>query len=125
MPQPGEKGPLPVGSQFLDKYEIVEQLGQGGQAWVYRGKHVYTGRGVAIKVIHAPFGISREMLARGQTEARALGKLDHPNIVIMHDAGVTQGGLFYLIMELLRGQSLRAAFAAHGGLETGAAGTER
>ena len=58
--------------------------------------------------------MTREMLERGKSEARALGKLDHPNIVVMHDAGVTDDGLFYIVMELLRGRSLRAALAAHG-----------
>src|SRR6185369_10691722 len=51
---------------------------------------------------------------RGKSEARALGKLDHSNVVVMHDAGVTDDGLFYIVMELLRGRSLRSALAAHG-----------
>jgi len=107
-------GPLRIGARFLDKYEIRRQIGRGGQAWVYHGQHIFTGREVAIKVVHSPRGTTHEMLERGKAEARALGRLDHPNIVVMHDAGVTDEGSFYIVMELLRGCSLRSALAAHG-----------
>jgi serine/threonine protein kinase len=109
-----QSGPLRVGARFLDKYKIREQIGRGGQAWVYHGEHIFTGREVAIKVVHSPRGMTQEMFERGKSEARALGKLDHSNIVVMHDAGVTEDGLFYIVMELLRGRSLRAALSAHG-----------
>jgi eukaryotic-like serine/threonine-protein kinase len=109
-----QSGPLRVGSRFLDKYQIREQIGRGGQAWVYHGEHIFTGREVAIKIVHSPRGMTQEMFERGKSEARALGKLDHPNIVVMHDAGVTEDGLFYIVMELLRGRSLRSALSAHG-----------
>jgi len=109
-----QSGPLGIGARFLDKYQIREQIGRGGQAWVYHGEHIFTGREVAIKIVHSPRGMTHEMLERGKAEARALGKLDHPNIVVMHDAGVTDDGLFYIVMELLRGRSLRSALSAHG-----------
>jgi len=109
-----QPGPLRIGARFLDKYEIREQIGRGGQAWVYRGQHIFTGRQVAIKVVHSARGMTHEMLERGKAEARALGKLDHRNIVVMHDAGVTDEGSFYIVMELLRGRSVRSALAAHG-----------
>jgi serine/threonine protein kinase len=111
-----EEGPLQIGTRFLDKYEIRGRLGHGGQAWIYLGQHIFTAREVAIKIIYSPQGVTREMLVRGKSEARALGKLDHPNIVVMHDAGVTDEGLFYIVMELLRGHSLRATLAARGRL---------
>ena len=111
-----DTGPLQVGARFLDKYEICEQIGHGGQAWVYRGRHIFSAREVAIKAVHSAQGMTPELLARGKAEARALGQLDHPNIVVMHDAGVTDEGLFYIVMELLRGRSLRAALTAHGRL---------
>jgi len=113
-PAPPPSGPLQLGARFLDKYKIVEQIGRGGQAWVYHGEHIFTAREVAIKIVHSPHGMTHETLERGRSEARALGKLDHPNIVVMHDAGITDEGLFYIVMELLRGRSLRSALAAHG-----------
>jgi|GEM_PF-2762115 len=112
-----EEGPLRIGSRFQGKYEIVGHLGSGGQAWVYRGLHLVTRREVAIKVIHSPYGVTREMRERGEKEARALGLLNHPNVVAMHDAGITDDGIFFIVMELLRGRSLRAALLAHPRLE--------
>lgn len=109
-----QSGPLLVGARFLEKYRIRKQIGRGGQAWVYLGEHIFTGREVAIKIAHSARGMTQEMLERGRAEARALGKLDHPNIVVMHDAGVTDDGSFYIVMELLRGRSLRSALWAHG-----------
>jgi len=105
---------LAVGTRFLEKYQIRGQIGHGGQARVYHGEHIFTGREVAIKVVSSPRGMTREMFERGKAEARALGKLDHPNVVVMHDAGVTDDGMFYIVMELLRGRSLRSALTAHG-----------
>jgi serine/threonine protein kinase len=112
-----EEGPLRIGSRFQGKYEIVGHLGSGGQAWVYRGLHLVTRREVAIKVIHSPYGVTREMRERGEKEARALGLLNHPNVVAMHDAGITDDGIFFIVMELLRGRSLRATLLAHPRLE--------
>jgi eukaryotic-like serine/threonine-protein kinase len=109
-----QAGPLRIGARFLEKYQIRGQIGRGGQAWVYHGQHIFTAREVAIKIVHSARGMTHEMLERGKAEARALGRLDHPNIVVMHDAGVTDDGSFYIVMELLRGRSLRSALAAHG-----------
>ena len=117
MPLHIDGGPLMIGSTFADKYEIKGLLGQGGQAWVYRGQHTFTGREVAIKIIHSPGGVTREMLDRAKGEAQALAKLNHKNVVIMHDAGVTAEGQLYILMELLEGCSLGAVLKAHGRLE--------
>ena len=59
-----QSGPLSVGARFLDKYQIREQIGRGGQAWVYHGEHIFTGREVAIKIVHSPRGMTQEMFER-------------------------------------------------------------
>jgi serine/threonine-protein kinase len=112
-----EGGPLKIGSRLIDKYEIKALLGKGGQAWVYRGQHVFTRREVAIKIIHSAYGVTNEMLVRATAEAQALGRLSHENVVIMHDAGVTEEGQLYIVMELLVGSSLRTVLAERGRLE--------
>ena len=117
MALPTDGGPLRIGSPFADKYEIKGLIGHGGQAWVYRGQHTFTGREVAIKIIHAPYGVTHEMLERAKAEAQALAKLDHPNVVTLHDAGVTAEGHLYILMELLEGCSLGAVLKAHGRLQ--------
>jgi len=109
-------GPLKIGAPFADKYEIKGLIGHGGQAWVYRGQHTFTGREVAIKIIHAPYGVTHEMLERAKAEAQALAKLNHNNVVTMHDAGVTAEGQLYILMELLVGCSLGAVLTEFGRL---------
>jgi len=109
-------GPLKIGAPFAEKYEIKGLIGHGGQAWVYRGQHTFTGREVAIKIIHAPYGVTHEMLERAKAEAQALAKLNHNNVVTMHDAGVTAEGQLYILMELLVGCSMGAVLNEFGRL---------
>ena len=116
MTLPSDSGPLKIGSPFADKYEIKGLLGHGGQAWVYRGQHTFTGREVAIKLIHSPYGVTHEMLERAKAEAQALAKLSHNNVVIMHDAGVTAEGQLYILMELLEGCPLSVVLTEYGRL---------
>ncbi len=88
----------------LGPYEILEQIGAGGMGEVYRAKDPRLGREVAIKVLPAFFDPDR--LRRFEREAQAAGGLNHPNITAVHDIG-TQDGAPYVVMELLRGQTLR------------------
>jgi serine/threonine protein kinase len=110
-----EHGPLGRGSKLL-KYEIEAELGRGGHAWVYRALDPFLGRRVAIKVLHRAGGVSDELLRRGQLEAQLLVRLRHPNIVEVIDAGVSDQGQLYIVMELLRGRPLRAVLRHHGRL---------
>ncbi len=106
-------GPLRPGQKFLGKYEIREQIGKGGFSRVYHAHYPWGRRDVAIKVLYRDSGLTDELLYRGQTEARVLmNELRHPNIVEVTDAGVDDG-LLYIIMELLRGRTLRHALNAH------------
>jgi serine/threonine-protein kinase len=111
-----QDGPLALGELFLGKYEIVALIGRGGHACVYHAVNSFMGRHVAIKVLHRPGGIDREALRRGQAEAQILSRLRHPNIVEVSDAGMTEQGLLYIVMELLSGHSLREVLNQHGAL---------
>src|SRR5579859_1885536 len=95
----------------VDRYEILGELGRGGMGIVYRAKDPVIGRTVAVKTIRLSeegSGLSHEQLVeRFQTEARAAGLLTHPNIVVIYDAGETDG-LYYITMELLNGKSLQS-----------------
>jgi serine/threonine protein kinase len=92
------------------RYEILGELGRGGMGVVYRAKDPLIGRVVAVKTIRLSeegSGLSHEQLVeRFQTEARAAGLLTHPNIVVIYDAGETDG-LYYITMELVNGKSLQ------------------
>ena len=88
-------------------YRIVEKLGQGGMATVFKAYHPSLDRYVAIKVLHPAFQEDVNFLARFQREARIVAKLDHPNIVPIYDFAEHRGDP-YLVMRFIEGQTLKA-----------------
>ncbi|HTQ04569.1 MAG TPA: serine/threonine-protein kinase [Polyangiaceae bacterium] len=106
MAEDAQQGPLGLGEKFL-KYSIREIVGKGGHAWVYAGRDEFFDRDVAIKLLHRPGGVTPDMLRRGRAEAQLLSRLRHPNVVEVVDAGITDAGQLYIVMELLRGRTLR------------------
>jgi serine/threonine-protein kinase len=91
----------------LAKYDLVEELGHGGMATVYRARDRRLGRDVAVKVIHPHLRDSREVVARFIAEAKAVAKLRHPNIVEVYDVSEPDDDDQYLVVELVRGTTLR------------------
>jgi Tol biopolymer transport system component len=99
----------------LGAYEIVGPIGSGGMGEVYRAHDSRLGRDVAIKVLPSSLTNDPASLARFEREAKAIGALNHPNIVNVYDAG-THEGVTFVVMELLEGETLRARLqgaAAH------------
>ena len=95
----------------LGPYEILAPLGAGGMGEVYRAKDTRLGREVAIKVLPSHLAENPDALARFEREAKAVAALSHPNILALHDAG-REGPVAYAVMELLEGETLRAALAS-------------
>ena len=93
------------GERSVPGYEIVEQIGRGGTGVVYRAKQLSLNRIVALKMLVAGADASDEELARFQTEAEAVARLKHPNIVQIHEVGGDQG-LSFLSLEYVEGGSL-------------------
>ncbi|MCA9932680.1 MAG: serine/threonine protein kinase [Ardenticatenaceae bacterium] len=91
--------------QTLGKYRVLEPLGSGGMARVYRGYHPQLDRFVAIKVLRSDLVEDDTFLARFQREAQAIANLRHPNIIQVHDFDV-QDDTYYMVMELLEGDTL-------------------
>jgi serine/threonine protein kinase len=88
----------------LGPYEILGPLGAGGMGEVYRARDPRLGREVAVKVLpHAVAG-DPERQQRFEAEARAAGAINHPNIVTLHDVGLSSGAP-YLVTEILEGES--------------------
>ena len=100
----------------LGHYRTVEQIGAGGMGVVYRAHDERLDRDVAVKVLLEEVAADPDRLARFEREARAVAKLDHPNILAIHDFG-SEGGIAYAVMELLDGESLREVIKG-GGLTT-------
>ena len=90
----------------LGPYEILSPLGAGGMGVVYRAKDSRLDREVAIKVLPTDFAKDADRLRRFEQEARAVARLNHPNILIVHDIGTHEGSP-YIVSELLEGETLR------------------
>jgi serine/threonine-protein kinase len=118
MAEVADQGPLGLGEKFL-KYSIREIVGRGGHAWVYAGRDEFFDRDVAIKILHRPGGVTPDMLRRGRAEAQLLDRLKHKNVVEVIDAGITNEAQLYIVMELLRGKTLREHLNARDRLTIG------
>jgi eukaryotic-like serine/threonine-protein kinase len=94
----------------LGPYEITTLIGAGAMGEVYRARDARLARDVAIKVLPPSFAADAERLQRFETEARAAGALNHPNIVAVYDTGVADG-VPYVVEELLDGETLRQVLA--------------
>ncbi len=106
-----EENPLPHHA----KYEVLEQLGEGGMGAVYRARHGTLGTDVVVKMLHAELAHRPTLIDRMRLEAQALARLDHPNLVRVTDFDHTPDGRPYLVMEYLKGHSLRQLLALRGG----------
>src|ERR1051325_878561 len=103
-------------SDKVGRYEIVSFIGAGGMGQVYRARDAQLARDVAIKFLPpVPGSNAQQVVARFQQEARALGLLNHPNLVTVYDFG-THGESFYLVLQLLEGETLRERLRNGGAL---------
>src|SRR5512141_957360 len=91
----------------IGPYRIIEQLGQGGMATVYKAYHASLDRYVAIKVLHPAFNEDNTFEMRFQREARVVARLEHPNIVPVYDYA-EHDKRPYLVMKFIEGDTLKA-----------------
>ena len=98
-----------------NRYKVIEKIGVGGMADVYRGYDELLGRTVAIKILHANFASDEGFVGRFKREAQNAGRLSHPNIVNMYDVGYDQG-YHYIVMEYVEGQTLKEYIQERGKL---------
>ena len=100
------------------KYEVLSEIGRGGMAIVYKATQKNLGRIVALKVLPEQFTHDSEFVARFHREAHEAAKLDHPNIVAIHDEGV-EGGVHFIAMQFLEGKDLHSAIKKRGAFPYG------
>ena len=89
-----------------NRYEIIEKVGNGGMATVYKATDLVLKRYVAVKVLRDEFTTDEEFIKRFETEAQSAARLVHPNIVSIFDVGV-DNGIYYIVMELIQGKTLK------------------
>ena len=95
-----------IGKMLANRYEILEKIGNGGMAVVYKAKCHVLNRFVAVKVLKDEFITDNEFIKRFRTEAQAAASLTHPNIVSIYDVG-NEGDIYYIVMELIQGKTLK------------------
>ncbi len=95
-----------TGKMIANRYEIIEEVGKGGMAVVYKAKCLVLNRYVAIKVLRPEFREDTDFIARFKAEAQSAGSLSHPNIVSIYDVG-QEGDLDYIVMEYVEGVTLK------------------
>jgi serine/threonine-protein kinase len=101
---------------FIGPYVITDKLGSGGMGKVYRAREPTTGRALALKVVRPALVVNPTVRGRYAREVQAAGKLDHPNIVRVFDAGEADGK-FYLAMEFVDGIDLARLMHDYGALQ--------
>ena len=89
-----------------NRYEMIEKIGNGGMATVYKAKDLTLKRNVAIKVLKDEFTTDNEFIRRFNIEAQSAASLTHPNIVSIYDVG-SEGNIYYIVMELIQGKTLK------------------
>jgi serine/threonine-protein kinase len=104
-----------VRQELHEEYEIVDELGRGGMAIVFKAKEKQLDREVAIKVLPFSLAFDKEFVERFQREARTSAKLEHPNIIPIYRVGKS-GRVIYFVMKFLRGKPLSNILAARGTL---------
>ncbi len=104
-----------VRQELNEEYEILEELGRGGMAIVFKAKEKQLDREVAIKVLPFSLAFDREFVERFQREARTSAKLEHPNIIPIYRVGKS-GRIIYFVMKFLRGKPLSSILASRGSL---------
>lgn len=115
-PGDGHESDRLIGRVIDGRYRMDARLGHGGMGVVYRATRLHIGDVVAIKVLREELLINPQSLERFRREAKAAALLKHPNVVTIHDFGITEDRIAYLVMELLEGQSLRALVDRQGAL---------
>lgn len=98
------------------RYELLELIGGGGMADVYKAHDVLLDRAVAVKILHQQYANDEEFVAKFRREATSAAKLAHPNIVNIYDVG-EDGGSQYIVMEYVQGPTLKEVIQANGCLE--------
>lgn len=106
------KAPDPLIGTILDgRFEVIERVGAGGMGAVYRATQLNVERDVAVKLLSTELSHDPTLAARFRREAKTLAKLDHPNILKLHDFGETADGRLYIVTELFQGEPLNEILA--------------
>ena len=97
--------------QTVGRYEILWSLGEGGMGQIYLARDAQLGRNIALKLISQEFATDAKRVLRFEQEARAASALNHPNVCVIHEIGITDQGRHFIAMEYIQGTTLREHLA--------------
>ncbi|HET9713401.1 MAG TPA: serine/threonine-protein kinase, partial [Pyrinomonadaceae bacterium] len=100
-----------VAGQTVGRYEILCPLGAGGMGQIYLARDAQLGRNIALKLISQEFATDPRRVVRFEQEARAASALNHPNVCVIHEIGMTENGRHFIAMEYIQGVTLRDQLA--------------
>lgn len=103
-----------IGRILGNRYEILEKIGEGGMAKVYKAKCHLLNRIVAIKILRPEFAADEDFVKKFRRESQAAASLSHPNIVSIYDVG-QEGDIYYIVMEYVKGRTLKKLISESGG----------
>lgn len=103
-----------VGQTLAGKYRIEERISEGGMGTVYRATHILMEKAVAIKVLHPSLAADDKIVARFTREAKAASRISNPHALNVTDFGESENGIVFLVMEYLRGQTLKEVIRGEG-----------
>ena len=99
-----------------DRYEIIDKVGSGGMADVYKAKDHRLNRYIAVKILKAEFSNDTKFVEKFRAEAQSAAGLSHPNVVNVYDVG-DEDGMYYIVMELVEGITLKSFIERKGKLD--------
>jgi len=103
-----------IGQVLAGKYRIDEKIDEGGMGCVYRATHVLMEKTVAVKVLHPALAADDKIVARFTREAKAASRISHPHAISVTDFGESENGVVYMVMEYLRGRTLKDVIRSEG-----------
>jgi serine/threonine-protein kinase len=105
-----------IGTKLVQRYQILERVGGGGMAVVYKARCTLLNRIVAVKVLRHQFSVDEDFVRRFRREAQAAASLSHPNIVNIYDVG-QEKDIYFIVMEYVEGETLKDLIDREGPLE--------
>ncbi len=105
-----------IGQTLAGKYRVEETISEGGMGTVYRGTHILIDKTVAIKVLHPALAADDKIVARFSREAKAASRISHPHALNVTDFGESENGVVFLVMEHLRGKTLKEVIQSGGAM---------
>jgi len=114
---PEGRGLLALGQYVGGIYKVIEPVGEGGMGFVYRVRHEALNKDYALKILKPEMIDNEKILTRFDSEAKALSAMGHPNVIGVHNYGISESGAPYLVLDFIEGVGLDTEIEKNGFIE--------